>query len=64
MIATHHFAKEQLAWLDVVEIRAPYWPCQDFTQVLTRKQPSVKQPLPRPKLGFVRVRAAVLGLQW
>ena len=24
MIATHHCAKDQLAWLDVVQIRAPY----------------------------------------
>ena len=28
MIALHHCAKEQLAWLDVVKIRAPYCPCK------------------------------------
>ena len=25
IIAIHHCAKEQLAWLDVMQIRAPYW---------------------------------------
>ena len=35
MIAIHHCAKEQLSWLDVVQIRAPYWGALENLQIDT-----------------------------
>ena len=47
MIAVHHCAKEQLAWLDVLQIRAPYPPSPYFTHPKVATMPH-HPPYPDP----------------